>query len=108
MLAQLHFHEFATTRQQLGALAINSRANATLNPKAIYTAPMSMDYYLSARLVSTPLGLYDCDVPADGSTAVILVGAETRPGPRGHARGRGRDGGGTQWSPGLGRRISRG
>ena len=79
MMAQRHFHEFGTTREQLGAIAINSRANAGLNPKAIYTAPMSMDDYLSARLVSTPLGLYDCDVPADGSTAIIVSRAETAP-----------------------------
>lgn len=79
MMAQRHFYEFGTTREQLGAIAINSRANAALNPKAIYTAPMSMDDYLSARLVSTPLGLYDCDVPADGSTAVIVSRAETAP-----------------------------
>ncbi len=79
MMAQRHFYEFGTTREQLGAIAINSRANAALNPKAIYTAPMSMDDYLSARLVSTPLGLYDCDVPADGSTAIIVSRAETAP-----------------------------
>jgi len=79
MMAQRHFHEFGTTREQLGAIAINSRANAGLNPNAIYTAPMSMDDYLSARLVSTPLGLYDCDVPADGSTAIIVSRAETAP-----------------------------
>ncbi len=29
---------------------------------------MTMDDYLAARLVSTPFGLFDCDVPIDGST----------------------------------------
>ena len=31
------------------------RANAALNPKAIYRDPMTMDDYLSVRMVSTPL-----------------------------------------------------
>ena len=31
-----------------------------------------MDDYLSARMVTTPLGLYDCDVPCDGSIAVVV------------------------------------
>jgi acetyl-CoA acetyltransferase len=33
---------------------------------------MSLDDYLSARMITTPFGLYDCDAPVDGSTAVIV------------------------------------
>jgi len=76
MMAARHFHEFGTTREQLGQIALTARANAALNPKAIYTDPMTMDDYLNARMISTPLGLYDCDVPADGSTAVVVSRAE--------------------------------
>jgi acetyl-CoA acetyltransferase len=72
MFAQRHFHEYGTTREQLAWIALNARRNAALNPKAIYTAPMSMDDYLSARMISTPFCLYDCDVPCDGGTAVIV------------------------------------
>jgi acetyl-CoA acetyltransferase len=77
MMAQRHFHEFGTTREQLAQVALNARRNAALNPNAIYTDPMTMDDYLSVRMVSEPLCLYDCDVPADGSTAVIISAAET-------------------------------
>jgi acetyl-CoA acetyltransferase len=76
-MAQRHFHEFGTTREQLGQIALNARRNAQLNPNAIYRDPMTMDDYLSVRMVSEPLCLYDCDVPADGSTAVIVSAAET-------------------------------
>lgn len=31
-----------------------------------------MDDYLSARMITTPFGLYDCDVPCDGAVAVIV------------------------------------
>ncbi len=77
MMAQRHFHEFGTTREQLAQIALNARKNAALNPKAIYTEPMTMDDYLNVRMVSEPLCLYDCDVPADGSTVVIVSAAET-------------------------------
>ena len=40
---------------------------------------MTLDDYLSVRMVSTPLCLYDCDVPADGSTAVIVSRADAAP-----------------------------
>ncbi len=76
MMAQRHFHEFGTTREQLAQIALTARANAARNPNAIYTEAMTMDDYLGVRMVSTPLCLYDCDVPADGSTAVIVSRAD--------------------------------
>ena len=76
MNAQRHFHEFGTTREQLGQIAITARRNAAFNPKAIFRDPMSMDDYLGARMISTPFGLYDCDIPVDGSTAVIVSATE--------------------------------
>jgi acetyl-CoA acetyltransferase/uncharacterized OB-fold protein len=70
--AQRHFHRYGTSRETLGWIALNQRANAALNPTAVYRDPMTMDDYLSARAVTTPFGLYDCDVPCDGSVAVIV------------------------------------
>ena len=76
MYAQRHFHEYGTTREQLAQIALNDRRNAALNPKAIYRDPMTLDDYLGVRMISDPLCLYDCDVPADGSTAVIVSRAD--------------------------------
>jgi acetyl-CoA acetyltransferase/uncharacterized OB-fold protein len=70
--AQRHFHRYGTTKETLGWIALNQRTNAELNPTAIYRAPMTMDDYLNARPITTPFGLYDCDVPCDGAVAVIV------------------------------------
>lgn len=72
MMARRHFHEFGTTREQMAQIALNARRNAALNPKAIYRDPLTLDGYLSARLISEPFCLYDCDAPVDGSTAIIV------------------------------------
>ncbi|MDV7136531.1 thiolase family protein [Williamsia muralis] len=72
MPAQRYMHEFGLTREQLGAIAVNARKNAALNPDAIYRDPMSLQDYLDARMISDPFCLYDCDVPCDGATAVII------------------------------------
>ena len=45
------------------------------NPAAIYRDPMTMDDYMTARPITTPFGLYDCDVPCDGSIAVVVSDA---------------------------------
>ncbi len=77
MTAQRHFHAYGTTREALGWIALNQRANAALNPDAIYREPLTMDEYLSARMITTPFGLYDCDVPCDGAIAVVVSAADT-------------------------------
>ena len=72
LVAQRRVHEFGLTREQLGQIALNGRANAALNPNAVYRDSMTLDDYLAARMISTPLCLFDCDAPCDGSTAVIV------------------------------------
>lgn len=74
--ASNHFARYGTTRETLGWIAVTERANAVLNPAAVYRDPLTMDDYLSARPIATPLGLYDCDVPVDGSVAVIVSAVE--------------------------------
>jgi acetyl-CoA acetyltransferase len=75
MNANQYFHRYGATREMLGAIAINARTNAARNPVAIYRDPMTMDDYMSARMITTPFGLYDCDVPCDASVAVVVSDA---------------------------------
>jgi len=70
--AQLHFDCYGMTRETLGAIAVNQRRNAMLNEGAIFRTPLTIDDYMAARTISTPLCLFDCDVPADGSIAVVM------------------------------------
>ena len=72
MQASAHFDRYGTTRETLAAIALNNRANAALNPWAIYKEPLTLDDYFGARMITTPFGLFDCDVPCDGSVAVIV------------------------------------
>jgi len=72
MMAKRHFHDYGSTREQLAQIALNSRRNACLNPDAVFRTPLTMDDYLSSRAISTPLGLYDCDIPVDVSIAILV------------------------------------
>jgi acetyl-CoA acetyltransferase len=79
LYARRHMHEFGTKKEHLGIIAITDRKHAALNPAAVYRDPMTMEDYLAARAVSDPFGLYDCDAPVDGSTAVIVSSADVGP-----------------------------
>jgi len=76
MNANQYLHRYGASRELLGWIALNGRANAARNPVAIYRDPMTMDDYLSARPITSPFGLYDCDVPCDASIAVVVSAAE--------------------------------
>jgi acetyl-CoA acetyltransferase len=73
LYAQAYFDRYGATPAQLGAIAVNGRAMAQLNPNAVFRGkPLSLDDYLASRQVSAPLRLYDCDIPIDGSTALLF------------------------------------
>ena len=75
--ATRYMHEYGVTREQLAWLPVTQRAHAALNPDAVYRTPLTVDDYLASRMISTPICLYDCDVPVDGSTAIVVSAAET-------------------------------
>jgi acetyl-CoA acetyltransferase len=72
MHCRRHMYLYGTTKDQLGWLAVNSRRNAALNPLAVYREAMTIDDYRNARMVTDPFGLLDCDVPVDGSIALVI------------------------------------
>jgi acetyl-CoA acetyltransferase len=70
--ATRHMKRYGLTREQLAQVAINDHRNAALNPRAIVREPLTMDKYMSARMITTPFCLYDCDRFTDASTVVIV------------------------------------
>jgi len=72
MYAQRHFHEYGTTREQMAQISLVERANAGKYEKGIYRDPLTMEDYLSARMITEPFCLFDCDIPIDFSAAVVI------------------------------------
>lgn len=70
--ASQHMARYGTTKESLGWIAVNNRANAALDPTALYRDPFTMDDYLAARPISSPFGLLDCDALCDGAVAVVV------------------------------------
>jgi acetyl-CoA acetyltransferase len=72
-----YMHQYGATREHLCTLAVNSRRNANLNPRAFFHAkPMSRDDYFAARPIAEPFCLFDCDVPVEGCVALVMTSAE--------------------------------
>jgi acetyl-CoA acetyltransferase len=74
--AQRHMHEYGTTSLQLGHVAVNSRANANLNPHALmYGRPMTLADHQGSRMITTPFRLLDCSLESDGAGALVITSA---------------------------------
>jgi acetyl-CoA acetyltransferase len=76
MQARRHMHQYGTTKEQLGWIALTGRFHAGLNEQAALRSPMTMDDYLSAPMISDPLGRFDCDLPIDGAVGLVLSAAD--------------------------------
>jgi acetyl-CoA acetyltransferase len=77
--AMRYLYDHGVTREQLAWIPVTQRAHAALNPDAVYRAPLTVDDYLASRMISTPICLFDCDVPVDGATAFVVSAAGTAP-----------------------------
>lgn len=75
-MATRYFHEFGMTREHLGMVATGQRTFALANPAAVMRKPLTLEDYHAARMISDPLGLFDCDVPIDGAAVVIVSAAD--------------------------------
>jgi acetyl-CoA acetyltransferase len=76
MAAGRHMHQYGTTKEQLGAVAIAARQWAQLNPEAFMRDPLTMEDYMKARMVATPFSARDCCLVTDGAAAVVMTRAD--------------------------------
>ena len=72
-----YMYETGATSEDFGNVAVTFRKHAANNPKAFfYGKPITLDDYMSSRMIADPLRLLDCCQESDGSVAVIVTSAE--------------------------------
>jgi acetyl-CoA acetyltransferase len=76
LLTQRHMHQYGTTREHLAQVAITQREYAMTRPTALQRAPMSVDDYFNARMISEPLCLFDYTMETDGAVAAVMTSAD--------------------------------
>ncbi|MFJ4645917.1 thiolase C-terminal domain-containing protein [Streptomyces bobili] len=76
MAARRHMIEHGTTIEQLAEVAVQARANAALNPDAMFRTPLTLDEVLSGPVIADPFTKLHCCVRSDGGAAVLLAAEE--------------------------------
>jgi acetyl-CoA acetyltransferase len=69
-IARRHMHEYGTTPEQLGAVAVACRRHANRHPGAVLRGkPLSLENYLAQPMLVDPLRVEDCCLISDGGAA---------------------------------------
>lgn len=75
-IAQRHMHEYGTTEDQLGHIAVACRTHANRNPLAVmHTRPLTLEKYRSSPYLATPFRKEDCCLISDGAGAFVTTSA---------------------------------
>ena len=75
-VANRYFYETGASKKHLAHVALKNREYALHNPIAQFTKPATMEDYMSARMITEPLGLFDCSPTSDGAAAIVLSKGE--------------------------------
>ena len=77
LLMQAHMAEYGSTARDFALIAAAARANAQLNPDAIfYGKPADAEAVLASPMIASPLHLYEIVMPVAGGEAVIVTSVE--------------------------------
>lgn len=76
MAARRHMIEHGTRIEQLAEVAVQARANASLNPEAMFRDPITVDDVLDGPMIADPFTKLHCCLRSDGGAAVLLAAEE--------------------------------
>lgn len=76
LLTDHYMQAFGATKEDFGRISVAQRDNALRNPHAVMKSPLTMEQYLSARMISDPIALFDCVMPVAGSEAFLVMREE--------------------------------
>ncbi len=79
LITTRHMHEYGTTLEQWAQVAVSTRAWATLNPKAMFRDPLTIEEVLNSRPICYPFNILNICLVTDAGGAVVLTRADRAP-----------------------------
>lgn len=72
VLANRYFYETGASKEHLAMVALKNREHAMQNPLAQFRKATSLEEILQAKMITDPLGLFDCSPTSDGAAAMVI------------------------------------
>lgn len=71
-----YMKDYAMSHEQLAMVAVVQRQWASMNPRASFQDPITVDDVLASKMIAYPFHLLECCLVTDGGGALILTRAE--------------------------------
>jgi acetyl-CoA acetyltransferase len=72
-LTAYYMRTYGATREDFGKLCVAQRDNALGYRHALFKKKLSLEEYLSARLIADPIRLFDCVMPCAGAEGFLVM-----------------------------------
>lgn len=72
-LTSYYMRTYGATADDFGKLCVAQRENALGYPHALFKKKLTMEEYLSARVIADPIRLFDCVMPCAGAEAFLVM-----------------------------------
>ena len=88
LIMQRYMYEYNVPFDAFAGFSVNAHRNGANNPNAMFRRPITVDNYLKAPVIASPINMMDSSPVCDGAAAVVLVPTErVHEFTRGHHRG---------------------
>ena len=76
LIMQRYMYEFDVPLDAFAGFSINAHRNGANNPHAMFQEPISLNDYVRAPLIATPINIMDSSPVCDGAAALVLIPSE--------------------------------
>lgn len=76
LIARSYMQEYHVKEELIASVSVKNHYHGSLNPKAQFQAPITVETVMKSGKIADPLKLLDCSPISDGAAAVIITGDE--------------------------------
>jgi acetyl-CoA C-acetyltransferase len=74
LMAQAYMKQYKVSEEELASISVKNHYHGTLNPKAQFRLPITINDVMRSSKIADPLKLLDCSPISDGAAALVITG----------------------------------
>ncbi len=77
LMARAYMQEYHIGEELLASVSVKNHYHGSLNPKAQFPSPITIEAVMKSGKIADPIKLLDCSPISDGASAIIITGDES-------------------------------
>lgn len=76
LMARAYMQEYQVGEKLLASVSVKNHYHGSLNPKAQFPSPITIEAVMKSGKIADPIKLLDCSPISDGASAIVITGDE--------------------------------